>query len=89
MSNSVDSIDNEETEEECVTSVPLTLSLSATLCYGVGHFYNDLCACIWFTYLMLFLQKVLKFRSWRAGLLMLIGQTTDAICLYPIGWFRI
>ncbi|EPB76791.1 hypothetical protein ANCCEY_04143 [Ancylostoma ceylanicum] len=42
--------------------------------YGVGHFYNDLCASMWFTYLMIYLEKVLRFRSSRAGLLMLIGQ---------------
>uniref|UniRef100_A0A1I7WY15 Uncharacterized protein n=1 Tax=Heterorhabditis bacteriophora TaxID=37862 RepID=A0A1I7WY15_HETBA len=41
---------------------------------GVGHFYNDLCASMWFTYLMIYLEKVLNFRSSRAGLIMLIGQ---------------
>ncbi|VDM74794.1 unnamed protein product [Strongylus vulgaris] len=52
---------------------------------GVGHFYNDLCASMWFTYLMIYLEKVLKFRSSRAGLLMLIGQVTDAIATPLIG----
>ncbi|VDD86978.1 unnamed protein product, partial [Enterobius vermicularis] len=42
--------------------------------YGFGHFYNDLCASMWFTYLMIFLENVLGFRSSISGLLMLIGQ---------------
>ncbi|KAK6032878.1 transporter, major facilitator family protein [Ostertagia ostertagi] len=53
--------------------------------YGVGHFYNDLCASMWFTYLMIYLEKVLKFRSSRAGMLMLIGQVTDAISTPLVG----
>ncbi|VDN19938.1 unnamed protein product [Gongylonema pulchrum] len=42
--------------------------------YGIGHFYNDLCASMWFTYLLLFLEKVVNIRSAVAGLIMLIGQ---------------
>ncbi|EYB95330.1 hypothetical protein Y032_0161g3371 [Ancylostoma ceylanicum] len=53
--------------------------------YGVGHFYNDLCASMWFTYLMIYLEKVLRFRSSRAGLLMLIGQVTDAVSTPLVG----
>ena len=26
--------------------------------YGLGHVCNDICASMWFTYLLLFLQKV-------------------------------
>ncbi|VDL71206.1 unnamed protein product [Nippostrongylus brasiliensis] len=53
--------------------------------YGVGHFYNDLCASMWFTYLMIYLEKVLRFRSSHAGLLMLIGQVTDAVSTPLVG----
>ncbi|KHJ98311.1 transporter, major facilitator family protein [Oesophagostomum dentatum] len=53
--------------------------------YSIGHFYNDLCASMWFTYLMIYLEKVLKFRSSHAGLLMLIGQVTDAVSTPLIG----
>uniref|UniRef100_A0A0K0D5M3 Major facilitator superfamily domain-containing protein 12 n=1 Tax=Angiostrongylus cantonensis TaxID=6313 RepID=A0A0K0D5M3_ANGCA len=53
--------------------------------YGIGHFYNDLCASMWFTYLMIYLEKVLRFRSSQAGLLMLIGQVTDAISTPLVG----
>ena len=27
--------------------------------YGLGHVCNDICASMWFTYLLLFLQKVI------------------------------
>ncbi|VDM64030.1 unnamed protein product [Angiostrongylus costaricensis] len=40
---------------------------------------------MWFTYLMIYLEKVLRFRSSQAGLLMLIGQVTDAISTPLVG----
>uniref|UniRef100_A0A1I7VAR2 Major facilitator superfamily transporter n=1 Tax=Loa loa TaxID=7209 RepID=A0A1I7VAR2_LOALO len=53
--------------------------------YGIGHFYNDLCASMWFTYFLLFLEKVIVMRSSVAGLIMLIGQATDALSTAFIG----
>ena len=37
------------------------LSWSTILGYGVGHIFNDICASMWFTYLLLFFQKVSYF----------------------------
>lgn len=34
------------------------MSLSTKFCYGVGHVFNDLCASMWFTYLLIFFEKV-------------------------------
>ena len=34
------------------------LSLGQKLGYGLGHVLNDLCASMWFTYLLLFFQQV-------------------------------
>ena len=53
--------------------------------YSLGHVFNDMCASMWFTYLLIYLEKVIKMRSWRAGLLMLIGQVVDAIATPVIG----
>ncbi|VDK77604.1 unnamed protein product [Litomosoides sigmodontis] len=53
--------------------------------YGIGCFYNDLCASMWFTYLLLFLEKVIIMRSSMAGLIMLIGQATDSFSTAFIG----
>ncbi|PIC18183.1 hypothetical protein B9Z55_024167 [Caenorhabditis nigoni] len=63
------------------------ISFARKIAYGVGHFYNDLCASMWFTYLMIYMEKVLKIQSSRAGMLMLIGQVTDAISTPLVGIF--
>ena len=34
------------------------LSLGQKLGYGLGHVLNDLCASMWFTYLLLFFHQV-------------------------------
>ncbi|VDK51156.1 unnamed protein product [Anisakis simplex] len=61
------------------------ISMLHMIGYGIGHFYNDLCASMWFTYLMLFFEKVLNFKSSLAGALMLIGQVTDAVSTPLVG----
>uniref|UniRef100_A0AC34FCI7 Major facilitator superfamily domain-containing protein 12 n=1 Tax=Panagrolaimus sp. ES5 TaxID=591445 RepID=A0AC34FCI7_9BILA len=61
------------------------ISKKAIFGYSLGHIFNDMCSSMWFTYLMIYLEKVIKMRSWRAGLLMLIGQVTDGIATPVIG----
>ncbi|XP_075887413.1 major facilitator superfamily domain-containing protein 12a [Nelusetta ayraudi] len=56
------------------------------LSYAVGHFLNDLCASMWFTYLLVFYHSVLGFQSFYAGVLLLVGQVADAICTPVIGY---
>ncbi|KAI6656671.1 Major facilitator superfamily domain-containing protein 12 [Oopsacas minuta] len=53
--------------------------------YGLGHFFNDLCASLWFTYLLLFYHSVIQLGNSYAGLLLLIGQVADGICTPIIG----
>jgi len=53
--------------------------------YGMGHVLNDLCATLWFTYLLLFFQKVLYFSSTYSGLILLIGQLADGISTVIVG----
>ncbi|XP_071952607.1 major facilitator superfamily domain-containing protein 12-like isoform X2 [Antedon mediterranea] len=65
---------------------PKTLSLVRRYTYGVGHVLNDLCASMWFSYLLLFFHQVLKFENNIAGYLMLLGQITDGICTPLIGY---
>jgi Na+/melibiose symporter-like transporter len=50
------------------------LGTGRMLGYAVGHFFNDLCASMWFTYLMIYLENVIQMHSYKAGMLMLIGQ---------------
>uniref|UniRef100_A0A3B4TGZ9 Major facilitator superfamily domain-containing protein 12 n=1 Tax=Seriola dumerili TaxID=41447 RepID=A0A3B4TGZ9_SERDU len=54
------------------------------LSYAVGHFLNDLCASMWFTYLLYITAVILSHCG--AGLLLLVGQIADGICTPLIGY---
>ncbi|XP_060899746.1 major facilitator superfamily domain-containing protein 12-like [Labrus mixtus] len=56
------------------------------LSYALGHFLNDLCASMWFTYLLVFYHSVLGFQNSYAGVLLLVGQIADAICTPLVGY---
>lgn len=47
--------------------------------YAHGHIMNDLCAGVWFTYLLIFLCKVPQLNDINAGYVMLAGQVADAM----------
>ncbi|CAB1324296.1 unnamed protein product, partial [Coregonus sp. 'balchen'] len=61
------------------------LPLSRRLCYASGHFLNDLCASLWFTYLLVYYHSVLGFKSTYAGVLLLIGQIADGVSTPVVG----
>ncbi|XP_029104923.1 major facilitator superfamily domain-containing protein 12-like [Scleropages formosus] len=63
-----------------------SLSLPRGLCYAVGHFLNDLCASMWFTYLLVYYHSVLGFPNKHAGVLLLAGQVADGLCTPLIGY---
>ncbi|XP_040846406.1 major facilitator superfamily domain-containing protein 12 [Ochotona curzoniae] len=65
---------------------PRPLTLAARLSYAVGHFLNDLCASMWFTYLLLYLHSVRSYSSRGAGLLLLLGQVADGLCTPLVGY---
>lgn len=60
---------------EVYRRVPFRLQLA----YGVGHVLNDICASMWFTYLLVFFHLVLLFDNWEAGFLLLVGQVNFII----------
>nr|XP_033328786.1 major facilitator superfamily domain-containing protein 12-like isoform X1 [Megalopta genalis]XP_033328787.1 major facilitator superfamily domain-containing protein 12-like isoform X1 [Megalopta genalis] len=62
------------------------LQLSVKLSYGIGHILNDVCASMWFTYLLVFFHLVLGFNAMLAGVILLIGQIADAIATPFIGF---
>lgn len=62
------------------------LPIHKRLSYAVGHFLNDLCASMWFTYLLVYYHTVLGFLDTYAGILLLIGQIADGICTPLIGY---
>ena len=43
------------------------VSLRTKVGYGAGHIMNDMCASMWFTYCLLFFNKVLKFGNEQSG----------------------
>ncbi|XP_053620110.1 major facilitator superfamily domain-containing protein 12-like isoform X2 [Plodia interpunctella] len=61
------------------------LRLNQNIIYGLGHVYNDLCAAMWFSYMMLFFQAVLEMRAVVAGTMLLLGQVIDALATPVVG----
>ena len=61
------------------------LSRPQRFCYSLGHVQNDICASMWFTYLLVFFQMVLGWPPYVAGIIMLIGQVADALSTPFVG----
>ena len=55
--------------------------------HALGHVLNDMCASMWFTYLLLYFNKVLEFSNIYSGILMLIGQLADGFSTVFVGIF--
>lgn len=68
------------------TEVYSRLPFRLHLAYGVGHVLNDVCASMWFTYLLVFFHLVLEFSNWETGLMLLIGQVADAMATPFVGY---
>lgn len=54
------------------------LSFFRKLSYGVGHVLNDLCASMWFSYLLIYFHRIVLFDNSLAGYMLLLG---NKICL--------
>lgn len=63
-----------------------TLTLINKVGYGLGHVYNDLCAGVWFSYTLLFMQGALLLPGPEAGALMMLGQVGDALATPIVGY---
>ncbi|GLH01281.1 Major facilitator superfamily domain-containing protein 12 [Gryllus bimaculatus] len=66
---------------EIIKPLPLRLRLS----YGIGHVLNDVCASMWFTYLLVYFHFVLQFDSILSGIVLLVGQVADALATPFVG----
>ena len=53
--------------------------LKQRISFGTGHIFNDLCSAVWFTYFIVYFNKVVGLSSKQTGLLFLIAQSADAI----------
>ena len=62
------------------------LTFSQRLAYSIGHVLNDLCASMWFSYLIIYFHLVKDFNNKLSGYIMLIGQVSDALFTPFIGY---
>lgn len=62
-----------------------TLRIVEKIGFGLGHVYNDLCAGVWFSYTLLFMQGALGMPAAEAGSLVMLGQVGDAIATPIVG----
>lgn len=62
------------------------LPLYRKLAYGVGHVFNDMSACVWFSYVLTFFQFIANLDHKSAGELILIGQIADAAAASIVGF---
>lgn len=62
-----------------------TMSFLHKIGYGLGHVYNDLCAGVWFSYTLLFMQGALQMSGTVAGVLVMLGQVGDALATPIVG----
>ncbi len=94
--NSIDSLPEtgivspQTTAPDSNGSVPIdqmksTLSFLQKIGFGLGHVYNDLCAGVWFSYTLLFMQGALQMPGAEAGALVMVGQVGDALATPIIG----
>lgn len=71
---------------ESFPNIATPLSLTLKLSYGVGHVLNDLCASMWFTYLLVYFHLVLNYSNSLAGVVLLIGQIADGLSTLFVGF---
>ena len=72
-------------EQSVMDDTKTTLKLFEKIGFSFGHVYNDLCAGVWFSYTLLFMQGVLQMPGPRAGALVMLGQVGDAIATPIVG----
>eukprot|EP01064_Diplonema_japonicum_P014773 TRINITY_DN22484_c0_g1_i1.p1 TRINITY_DN22484_c0_g1~~TRINITY_DN22484_c0_g1_i1.p1 ORF type:complete len:550 (+),score=115.94 TRINITY_DN22484_c0_g1_i1:45-1694(+) len=53
--------------------------------YGTGHILNDLCAASWFSYMLVFFERVALLSGAASGALVLLGQVVDALTTPLVG----
>lgn len=53
--------------------------------YSLGHIFNDLCACCWFSYLLILLDKILLLSPSQTASVLLAGQIADGIATPLVG----
>ncbi|CAG9764368.1 unnamed protein product [Ceutorhynchus assimilis] len=73
-------------QEDISFNISKKLPLKIYIAYGLGHILNDVCAAMWFSYLLVYFHMVLGFDNGQAGILLLVGQVADAIATPFVGY---
>ncbi|KAG7198150.1 hypothetical protein KM043_005569 [Ampulex compressa] len=66
------------TADEKLPLLEHKVATSTKLAYALGHIFNDLTAAMWFSYTLIYLQRVVLLEPITAGALLLLGQIVDA-----------
>ena len=64
------------------------MDMSQKLAHAAGHVFNDLVANTWFSYLLVFMNKVAGLSPGDSGLVLLFSQVTDAVMTPFIGYLN-
>lgn len=89
QSSSYGAIENGSKRDVCKSNCcedQSRISLWSKLGYALGHVHNDLSACLWFSYCLLFLTEVLQLDKAQAGALIMFGQIVDAVATPILGY---
>lgn len=68
-------MDNTNERTRLVDSGKITTSTK--LAYALGHVFNDLAAAMWFSYTLIYLQRVALLKPVVAGALLLLGNASN------------
>lgn len=69
--------ENEDEEVECTPLIDERISLRTRLAYSLGHVFNDLAAAMWFSYTLIYLQRIASLEPLTAGSLLLLGRSNE------------
>jgi len=53
--------------------------------YGIGHIIAEMCMALWYSYLVLYYQQVIRINPINVGYIFLVGQVFDAIGVVSVG----
>ena len=77
--------ETQDTDDNGNSDLP-RLPFSQRIGYSLGHVLNDLCAAMWFSYLLVYMQNIQQLNSKLAGYAMLLGQVADALFTPFLGY---
>ncbi|XP_053999436.1 major facilitator superfamily domain-containing protein 12-like [Hylaeus anthracinus] len=67
-----------DNDAERVPLLQNKIATSTKFAYALGHIFNDLTAAMWFSYTLIYFQRVASLEPIAAGALLLLGQIVDA-----------